>query len=171
MTTGKSLLEMANEIFSVVDGRLIYKERLLSRGRRSEKAGTEAGWDCGHGYRKVKFDKQQFYTHQIVFLLAHGYIPQYIDHVDGNGLNNRVENLRPCTKSENCYNSAIPKTNKSGVKNVEWSKQKNKWHCKMTVNKKSIHIGFFDDLELAALVALEAREKFHGKFANHGVAV
>lgn len=169
MSNMTELQNRAKELFVIVDGKLLYRHRRLSRNRSSKKAGLEAGGESGHGYRRVNFDNKKFYTHQIIYLMEHGYIPEYIDHIDGNGLNNNISNLRACTKAQNAHNSKIPSHNKSGVKNVEWSKQKQKWHCLMRVSKKVIHIGFFEDLELAELVAFEAREKFHGKFANHGV--
>ncbi len=61
-----------------------------------------------------------------------------------------------------------PKTNKSGVKNVSWYKSLNKWVVSMRVKNTAKTIGYFDDLELAELVAIEARNKYRGEFANHG---
>ena len=54
--------------------------------------------------------------------------------------------------------------NKSGSKNVHWNKQRNKWTVMIRVDKKQKYIGLFEDLELAELVATEARDKYHKEF-------
>jgi len=161
--------EEANSVFEIKDGKIFYRPRTMTRGRPSVLAGVEAGCDSGHGYRRISYKKKKYYAHQLVFLMIHGYIPALIDHIDGNGCNNDIANLRECDKAKNNHNSKMPVSNKSGVKNVFWRNQINKWQCVLVVNKKRIYCGTFDDLELAELVAYEAREKYHGKFANHGV--
>lgn len=46
-------------------------------------------------------------------------------------------------------------------------KKNKKWNVTLAANNKSMYFGSFDDLELAELVAIEARDKYHGKFACH----
>jgi hypothetical protein len=94
-------------------------------------------------------------------------LPNFIDHIDCNKSNNKIENLRVATKSQNQCNRAITLLNKSGVKNVSWSKDRKEWVVQISVNGKKKFIGRYKDLELADLVAQEARDKFHGKFARH----
>jgi hypothetical protein len=103
-------------------------------------------------------------AHRAIFLMHHGYLPHEIDHIDGNPLNNRIENLREVTKSENLSNTKIYRNNTSGTKGV--SPCKTGWIVAVSKN----HIRWrwhFEDKELAELVALEAREKIHGKFARN----
>ena len=157
----------ANLIFECVDGKVLYRPRIMSRGRESTLAGTEAGWDSGHGYRKIRYKKKTYYAHQLVYFMYLGYIPKLIDHIDGNGYNNTPSNLRECTKSQNAINAKTPSDNTSGVKNVGWSTQRNKWYCRLVINGKQKYFGFFSDLELAELVAREAREKYHGNFLSY----
>jgi hypothetical protein len=64
-------------------------------------------------------------------------------------------------------NRKLFKNNTSGCKGVYWNKRNRKWQVSVGVSKKQKHIGYFDDLELAELVALEARDKYHGNFAKH----
>jgi hypothetical protein len=64
-------------------------------------------------------------------------------------------------------NSKLYCTNKSGIKNVCWNKKEKKWVVKLQVNKNRIHFGMFEDIELAELVATEARDKYHKTFARH----
>jgi hypothetical protein len=81
---------------------------------------------------------------------------------------NKISNLREATYQENSENYKTPKTNKSGVKNVSWYKSLNKWVVSISIRKTKKTVGYYDDLELAELVAIEARNKYRGEFANHG---
>jgi len=96
----------------------------------------------------------------------YGWLPDEIDHIDANPNNSRVENLRAATRTENQYNARLRADSTSGAKNVQWYKQTKKWRVVLRVNKTRKHIGFFNDFELAELVATEARDKFHGAFAR-----
>ena len=100
-------------------------------------------------------------------MMQHGYVPRIIDHVDGNPLNNKIENLRPATISQNSMNAKIYCTNKSGVKNVNWNKNSKKWEVKLQVNGKRQNFGAFADLELATAVAKAIRNKYYKEFAGY----
>ena len=67
---------------------------------------------------------------------------------------------------QNAYNTKIRTNNTSGVKGVSWHKKDKKWRVRVCVDGVNNFIGNFDDLELAELVAIEARDKYHGKFAR-----
>ena len=69
----------------------------------------------------------------------------YVDHRDGDGLNNCRINIRRCTPAENVQNRAINKNSKSGIKGVRWNKQRSKWTSQLCHNKKRYFIGHFDD--------------------------
>lgn len=58
------------------------------------------------------------------------------------------------------------KPNNTGIKNVSWEAAKQKFRVALQVNKVRKFFGYFDDLELAELVAVEARAKYHGAFAR-----
>jgi len=95
-------------------------------------------------------------------------MPEYVDHINNNRCDNRWSNLRGVDRAGNAMNALMRKDNKSGVKGVSWKKKNSKWVVQASINGRVRHIGLFDDLELAELVAIEAREKYHGEFANHG---
>ena len=91
-----------------------------------------------------------------------------IDHINGNGLDERRENLRECSYSENVRNSKISKNNKSGFKGVNWSNVMKKWEAKIMVNRKKIHLGYYDTPEEAHESYCAAALKYHKEFANFG---
>ena len=101
--------------------------------------------------------------------MYHGHIDDtmQIDHIDGNPVNNRIENLRLVTRSQNQHNQKIPKNNTSGVKGVGWNKAKMKFKANLMKNNKNIHLGFYDTKEAAEKAITEAREKIHGEYARH----
>jgi hypothetical protein len=121
----------------------------------------------GGGYVTVGYKNSCVLASRLIFLLHHGYIPEIVDHMDGNPKNNKITNLRASNKSTNAMNKTVRVDNKLGVKNVCWHKRIKKYAVGLSVNKKRKNIGYFDDLELAELVAIEARNKFHGEFARH----
>lgn len=89
-----------------------------------------------------------------------------LDHINDNNTDNRIENIRSASRSQNMWNTGLAKNNTSGVKGVTWKADKHKWRVRIGVNGKRIHIGDFADFELAELVAFEARAKYHGQFAR-----
>ena len=89
-----------------------------------------------------------------------------IDHINGNGLDNRRANLRTATDSENQRNRGAQKNSTSGFKGVSLEKKGGKWRAKINVNKKVHHLGYHDTPEIAYAVYCEAAKKHHGEFAN-----
>jgi hypothetical protein len=91
---------------------------------------------------------------------------QICDHIDRNGLNNVRENLRICSCLENARNSKKQKNNTSGYKGVSWSKKQNKWLANISYMKRTINLGYFDDIERAAFAYNVAAKEIYGEFAN-----
>lgn len=142
---------------------------LIAKYKYSDKIciGKKIGTKNKLGYYQASINKTKYYLHRLIFLYHYGYMPKTVDHIDKNKSNNNIENLREASLHENNYNTLTPKTNKSGVKNVHWNKKNKKWNVTLSANNKSMYFGSFDDLELAELVAIEARSKYHGQFACH----
>jgi hypothetical protein len=151
------------ELFEYKDGELYWKKNYFKN-----LVGKVAGYDNKNGYKKVVIKHKHYFVHRLIFLINHGYMPKLIDHINGNSLDNSIENLREATSSENAVNVKLKKTNTSGFKNVTFNKVSNKWVVYVKVNKKAKYFGQYGDLELADLVATEARNKYHKQFANHG---
>lgn len=91
---------------------------------------------------------------------------QYVDHINGNKLDDRKSNLRICTNAENMWNRNAQRNNTSGYKGVYRNKPTNNWKSIIIVNQKSIHLGYFDDITDAAKAYNEAAIKYHGEFAS-----
>lgn len=114
-----------------------------------------------------------YITHSYNNILIHRVIMDLIDkeyevdHINYNLCDNRKINLRICNHNENSYNRRLRKDNKSGVIGVCWLKRKNKykWVVGITVNKKHISLGSFDDKVKAITTRLQAEVKYFGKFA------
>lgn len=87
-----------------------------------------------------------------------------VDHIDGNGLNNRGSNLRLCTVSENLRNRQ-PTRAGSKYKGVSFRKQRNKWRAEITLNGRHYHIGLFDNETDAAKAYDRKAAELFGEFA------
>ena len=146
-------------LFDYVDGQLIAKTK--SKGRN---IGDALHSVTEKGYLRGSFDGRQYRVHRLVFLYFHGYMPEQIDHIDGNRQNNRIENLREATSAQNNQNRMA--TGATKIKGVCWHKQSSKWVASICINRKSVHLGSFENIEDAALVATKARQKLHGEFAR-----
>jgi hypothetical protein len=108
------------------------------------------------------------YMHRLLANTPDGMIT---DHINGDKLDNRRDNLRPCTKSQNAMNTGIRKDNRSGYKGVHHNNPKANsklWKSEIKYNGKRIFLGYFDDAHEASKVYQSACAKYHGHFSNVG---
>jgi len=89
-----------------------------------------------------------------------------VDHRNGNGLDNRTENLRLATRAQNARNRRIQSNNTSGIRGVDWRKREQKWRARIKVDNTYIELGHFTDLEEAKVVREEAALYYYGEFAR-----
>jgi len=146
--------EYAKQLFDCIDGHLVWK---INKAKRI-KVGDKAGTISKDGYVRVFVDGKSYLAHKLVYLIKHGYMPTELDHIDRNKLNNKISNLRQCTRSENSINRNLFVNNKTGIKNVH-KHSFGKYEVSFKRNNKNIYCGLFDDIELAELVAIEAVHK------------
>jgi hypothetical protein len=156
--------DQVKHLFEYRDGELYWKTPTNQKIVK----GSKAGCIGVRGYKKIQINGKKYMTHRLVFLYHHGYLPKEIDHIDNNKSNNNITNLRQASRSENMKNMGLHSKNKSGFKGVSWHKASNRWIVQLMVGNKKNYFGIYKDLELAALVAQEARNKYHKEFANHG---
>jgi len=122
--------------------------------------------DSGNGYicfmYMVNNKRHSLYIHRLVYWLHN---PEWdifdssiknnsIDHIDGNPLNNNIENLRLVTHQENHFNM-------TRAKGYNWDKKNKKWKAQIKLNDKTKHLGRFDNEEDARNAYLEAKKKYH----------
>lgn len=89
-----------------------------------------------------------------------------VDHINGDGLDNRRENLRIATSSQNKANTPKYKNNTSGYKGVTFNKPLGKWTARIQFKKVYYHLGVFDTPEEGHQAYCAAAERLHGEFAN-----
>ena len=131
--------------------------------------GKIAGHIASNGYINLSIKKKSYLAHRLAWLYVNGNFTKHtIDHINGNKKDNRIVNLREATKSENSWNRKMQIDNTSGIKGVYWFSERNKWVARISVNKQNIFLGTFINLKLAENAVIEARNKYHGEFSNHG---
>lgn len=147
-----------------------YEDGCLYRIKTGKLAGCYKRPDK---YGIVSINGKYLLIHRAVWIYHNGEIPDnmFIDHIDCDKTNNRIENLRLVSKAQNAFNSNVRKDNVSGVKNVRWNEATKSWRVKMTLDGKTRHFGLYATLEEAAAVAHAMREKHHGQYANHGLTI
>jgi hypothetical protein len=146
------------------DGRLLRK--VTTNGRA--KAGTYSGSVNKAGYLRTVVFGRMYYNHHLVWYMHYEVWPKALDHINGEKQDNRIENLRECTASQNSFNQRVKKTNTTGVKGVGWRPDKKKFRARIIVDGKELCLGHFKTLEEAEGVVREARTTYHGEYANHG---
>ena len=129
-------------------------------------AGKEAFTaNSGNGYKIGRIDNVKHSAHRIAFAIYYGRWPSdFIDHINGDGTDNRIINLREATHSQNQHNRKISKNNKSGYKGV--SRNAYGWLAQIAVNGKNRRIGAYSTPELAAKAYADAAQRMHGEFSN-----
>ena len=156
--------DQVKDLFEYRNGDLYWKVA----NNKKIKIGNKAGTADFQGYLRTRINRKPYLNHRIIFLWHYGYLPQCIDHKDCNPSNNKIENLREATNSQNSCNAKTFSTNTSGVKGVYWSNRDKKWRVTLSLNGRRMYFGCYDNLEQAKLVIQKARLKCHGQFANHG---
>lgn len=148
------LIPLGNDRYAIVDNEDFDKVR-----------GINWYYDvCGYaGSKWLTRRGQNDSMHRFLMNPPEGY---RIDHIDGDGLNNRRSNLRICTASENSCNVRKRKGTTSIYKGVTWSKSKNRWCVSITKNRKTHYVGVFMDEHKAGEAYNEAAKKHHKEFAK-----
>lgn len=144
--------ELRNTFEYHPDGYLIRRKNRKPCGQRANHS---------KGYATVRVGRQLMYAHRIIYAIVHGEMPGEVDHIDGNPMNNRIENLRDVSHLENRHNYKMHKDNTSGFTGVYWHTQARKWHARIKVNGQRIHLGLFEDFEEAVQARKLAKIRYH----------
>lgn len=110
----------------------------------------------------VKNSKQE-YLHRFVANTN----KDYVDHINGNKLDNRIQNLRICTNAQNCQNKvSLPKNNTSGTLGVRFREDRQKWYAEIQYNGIKKHVGVFKNKEDAIKARIKAEKEYFGEFKS-----
>ena len=128
--------------------------------------GRLAGSLDDKGYMRIKVDGKKYRRHRLVYLLHHGSVPRYVDHIDGSPANDNVSNLRGCDHTQNMQNCRTRTDSKTGIRNVYHNKAAGTYSVIITANKIAYYLGTFKDKLAAKAIAEAARSVYHGEFAR-----
>jgi hypothetical protein len=124
--------------------------------------GSAAGSANGRNRKYIRVNGKKYQAHRLAWLYVYGTWPaDQLDHVDGNTLNNCIENLREATNAENCQNRGIRSDNKSGYMGVSWRKDMHKWEAQIQRQGRKYQLGFFETPEAAHAAYLNAKAELH----------
>ena len=135
----------------------------LKKTNRNKVIGSEAGSVNAEGYVLIGVDGARYMAHRLAWLYVFGSLPtKLIDHINHDKSDNRIENLREVTQSENLQNQVSPrKTTKSGFLGVSWDGANKKWMAVIKTNRKLKNLGRFDTPEQAHQKYLAAKRELH----------
>jgi hypothetical protein len=148
-----------NDVFNYKDGDLFWK---VSRGRA--RAGAAAGCVQSNGRKYVRINGQLKLSHRVIWEMHKGWCPEFLDHINGDPLDNRIENLRPATKQQNAQNKKVTRRSKTGVKGV--SPSRTKFVATLYVGGKNVYLGTFDRLDAAGAAYFSAAKEHFKEFAT-----
>ena len=131
-------------------------------------AGTIAG-SAVKGYLQIQVPKpHNYYAHHIAWCHYYGYWPpDQVDHKDRQRANNRIDNLRMASHSDNGCNKGRQKNNISGAVGVSFNRLNGNWRVRINRNGRQVFDESFPTRSEAMAARAAAIAKFHGEFANH----
>jgi len=147
--------------FEYKDGVLYWK-----KNQSNIKSGAMAGYQRPDGYIVIGFKNKSIRAHRLIWLMHYGFMPEFLDHINGVRNDNRLVNLRVATRTQNQMNLKKRIDNSSGCSGVFWNKQRNKWAARIQIDKKIKHIGLFLSIENAIAARKIAEQKLFGEFAR-----
>ena len=155
------------ELFDYNDGYLYWK---IVKSNKV-KVGDIAGYINSKGYRTIGINNKLYYAHRLIFLYHHGYLPEFLDHIECNKLNNNISNLRAATHSQNGMNqkkhkSRNGKSTYSKYKGVTYDIHHKRWQSQIMMGEKLKFLGRFVFEIEAAKSYHAAAIKYYGEFAR-----
>jgi hypothetical protein len=134
-------------------------------GKVIRRRGCHLGWNNGQGYLMHSFNGHNVVAHRLAWLIHYGNFPDCnLDHINGDPSDNRIANLRLANYQQNNANRRGWGKSLSGVKGV--SMKNGRWFAQIMVNRKNMHLGYFDTIEAAASAYAAAANKYFGEFAK-----
>lgn len=141
------------------EGKLFWK---FSKG--SVKKGKEAGTLVTGGYIRVLINRKSYAVHKIIWWFEYEHWPNELDHIDGNKQNNKITNLRECTRSENCIAKSVQANNSSGVRGVHFRQDIQQWVVQFRRKGFPPIGGRFSTLDEAVAFRFRLMTTYYGPF-------
>ncbi len=133
----------------------------VDRGGKA-RAGKAAGKPHHNQYVQIRVFGRLYYAHRLAWFLVHSRWPKNeLDHINGDRTDNRIENLRECTRAENGQNQAKRKDNASGFIGVSWDVVHAKWRADIRLSGRTRYLGLFVNAEDAHAAYLAAKMDLH----------
>lgn len=184
MSTNKHLpmpsIEYLRECFilDVENGLIYWKDRPKNHFTReyqykiwnSAYSGSLAMVDGGQGYFLTCINKKRYKSHRIIYFMHYGIDPGalLIDHLNSNRSDNRPENLRLATYSQNAVHfSGARSDSLHGIRGISFHKNINKWEARVHINGKGKYLGVFSNKKEAEMVANNARKELFGEYYEY----
>lgn len=164
----------AGSLYWLPRGRECFESDIAHRSWTARRSGKRAGTISSARRARVRHIQivwrgSRFYAHRIIWEMHFGKIPagMQIDHIDGNGTNNHIGNLRLVTAGGNRKNQPLRRDSKTGLFGVSWNAARHKYEAYINTGGRRFRLGLHDSLFDAACVRKSA-EIAHGFHGNHG---
>ncbi len=149
----------------------VFRWKVARRGSRNgvgAVAGTVRDKGEPNSYLVIWIGGVLHRAHRLAWLHVHGrWPPEGIDHINGDGLDNRMVNLRECTQQQNNGNrKRLSRHNTSGYRGVTWKADRSKWKAYISRNDRQCHLGYFDTAEDAYEAYCAAARAHFREFAS-----
>lgn len=155
---------MEKELLNCLQDRYEYRDGglwVIRPFNSGVKVGDRAGAVLRDGYRQVRVNGKQYREHHLVWVWHHGQLPKEVDHINCIRDDNRIENLRECTRAENMQNRRFP-TVRSKIGLIGVTRHYNKFRAAITRDGRKQHLGLF-------ATAIEAHSAYMAAQAAHGI--
>lgn len=152
----EAMLAEAQRVYRYKDGNLYWRVQRGNRGIVGKRAGTARA----NGYRSVVVLGKSLEEHRVVFALHRGHWPSGdVDHINGDPSDNRIENLREATRSQNSANRRPSKAKRRGIYLVDW-----RYRAQIQHQRRAMYLGTYEtEAEAASVLNAKGRELF-GEF-------
>lgn len=153
------------KVYEYKDGNLVYRIRTSNRVNIGDVVGSKKK---DSGYVEMYFNKKKVRAHRLIWIYHNGDIPDkfQIDHINCIRHDNRIENLRLVTSTQNSYNRPKSRRSTSGYKGVSWNIGAKKWESKIQIDGILKHLGLFITKELAYDAYCKAAKQIQGDYAH-----
>ena len=142
--------QQVSDQFQLIAGALIRR----STGRR--------GYLRPDGYVYVRINGRSYGEHRAIYLLHYGYMPDHVDHINHVRHDNRPENLRAATSSQNSMNRKRVNSHRG----CYWQPKKSRWIVQIGIDRKRLTIGYAKTLDAAIELRARAEREYHREYSS-----